>query len=129
MGAFTRRNKPMNAPPLTGVPQMMGFTLRARADEHRRPDALFRDARSAAWMQRLPWTEDLARWYDGRYQVCIALGTHGRLTSSRKGRARQRATSRNVPVRRKCAPRSIRLRITGNSRTKFMKPPRRDPLS
>jgi len=53
----------MSEKQLSGVPRTMIFTLRARADEHVRPDALFRDERAAQWIKRLPWDAELEEWY------------------------------------------------------------------
>ncbi len=65
----------MSEKQLSGVPRTMIFTLRARADEHARPDGLFRDERAAQWIKRLPWDAELEEWYAWNYQVGIAVRT------------------------------------------------------
>lgn len=53
----------------------MLIPLRARAEEHARADALFRDPQAQDWFQSLPWGADLENWYDWRYQICISVRT------------------------------------------------------
>jgi O-methyltransferase involved in polyketide biosynthesis len=62
-------------PKLNGVPRTLIFTLKARAEEHQRSDALFRDPKAAEWMQFMPWEGDLEEWYSWNYQVGIAVRT------------------------------------------------------
>ncbi|MDM9380364.1 class I SAM-dependent methyltransferase [Chlorogloeopsis sp. ULAP01] len=60
---------------LTGVPRTLLIPLRARAEEHVRADALFRDPQAWDWFQSLLWDAELETWYDWRYQVCISVRT------------------------------------------------------
>lgn len=47
--------------------------LRARADEHHRPDALFRDPLAAQWAALLPWRDDPAASYDEQVQTALTV--------------------------------------------------------
>ncbi|MEM7674963.1 MAG: class I SAM-dependent methyltransferase [Myxococcota bacterium] len=58
---------------LTGVNQTAILTLRARADEHLRPDRLFADPVAAEWMAKLAWPSDLDDWYRDQAQNNVAL--------------------------------------------------------
>jgi O-methyltransferase involved in polyketide biosynthesis len=60
---------------LTGVPRTLLIPLRARAEEHARINALFRDPQALDWFQSLLWDAELETWYDWRYQVCISVRT------------------------------------------------------
>lgn len=60
---------------LIGVPRTLLFTLRARAEEDVRADALFRDPHAAEWFQSLPWDAGLETWYGWSYQVGISVRT------------------------------------------------------
>jgi len=53
----------------------MIFTLRGRAEEHQRPDALFRDPKAVEWYQLVGWDEGLDPWYGWNYQLGIAIRT------------------------------------------------------
>ncbi|MCB9650447.1 MAG: class I SAM-dependent methyltransferase [Deltaproteobacteria bacterium] len=61
---------------LGGVSATAVLTLRARADEHRRPDGWFQDPVAAAWSEALPWPAALERWYTPFAQVKTALRAH-----------------------------------------------------
>ena len=58
---------------LTGVPRTMILTTRARADEDRRPDGLFRDQYAREWFDRLPWDADLDSFYSAQTQTGWAI--------------------------------------------------------
>lgn len=58
---------------LEGVPKTALLTLRARADEHRRPEGWLEDPLAAAWSERLAWPAELERWYSPFAQVKTAL--------------------------------------------------------
>lgn len=60
---------------MKGVSKTAVLTLRARADEHARPEAerYFADARAHAWSQQLPWPSELDRWYTPFAQAKTAL--------------------------------------------------------
>ena len=60
---------------LTGVPHTAIFTLRGRAEEQAREDALFRDPHAAEWFQYMPWDAELEDWYGWSYQVGISVRT------------------------------------------------------
>ncbi len=53
----------LQTPQLTGIPPTLLLTLRGRADEHQRSDALFQDDLAVKWSQSLPWDEDLQKLY------------------------------------------------------------------
>lgn len=53
---------------LTGVPRTALFTLRARADEHRKRRGRFEDPWAAEWLARLGWPRELDRFYSGWIQ-------------------------------------------------------------
>ncbi|ARV61055.1 polyketide biosynthesis methyltransferase [Nostocales cyanobacterium HT-58-2] len=59
----------------TGVPRTLLIPLRARAEEHARANALFRDPQALDWFQSVLWDAELENWYDWRYQVCISVRT------------------------------------------------------
>ena len=61
---------------LSGVSATALLTLRARADEHRRPDRWFADPVAAAWSEALPWPTALEPWYTPFTQVKTALRAH-----------------------------------------------------
>lgn len=63
----------MDLPP---VSQTALLTLRARADEHRRPSPLFNDPWAAAWSDKLPWPPELSRWYNSFAQAKTAIRAH-----------------------------------------------------
>ncbi|MGD2184356.1 class I SAM-dependent methyltransferase [Lusitaniella coriacea] len=58
---------------LAGVPRTMILTTRARADEDRRSNGLFRDRHAREWSNRLPWDEDLASFYGKSEQAGWAI--------------------------------------------------------
>ncbi len=58
---------------LHGVARTLAITLRIRAEEHDRPDALFRDPLAADWYTRLPAFPDLEAWYRPVFQVGGAI--------------------------------------------------------
>ncbi|AFY79162.1 O-methyltransferase involved in polyketide biosynthesis [Pleurocapsa sp. PCC 7327] len=60
---------------LSGVSCTLLFTLRARAEEHARADALFRDPRAVEWFQSLPWDAGLEDWYGCSHQIGISVRT------------------------------------------------------
>jgi O-methyltransferase involved in polyketide biosynthesis len=60
---------------LTGVPRTMLLTLRARAEEHSRKNALFRDPHAAEWFQSLPWDANLEDWYSNSHQIGVSVRT------------------------------------------------------
>lgn len=64
-----------DVPDLRGVPRTMILPLRARADEHARPDALFRDDLAVRWSTQLPLPDALAELYDWRMQIGHAART------------------------------------------------------
>ena len=51
----------------------MIFTLRPRADEHARPDGLFRDWQAAAWFAQVEWPADFEPVYDWKMQTSVAI--------------------------------------------------------
>ena len=53
----------LQTPQLIGIPRTLLLTLRGRADEHQRSDALFQDDLAVKWSQSLPWDEDLQKLY------------------------------------------------------------------
>jgi O-methyltransferase involved in polyketide biosynthesis len=61
---------------LTGVSKTLVFTLRVRAEEHARPDALFHDEHAVRWLHELPRDEHLERTYSPFFQTGIALRTY-----------------------------------------------------
>ncbi|MEM9450463.1 MAG: class I SAM-dependent methyltransferase [Cyanobacteria bacterium P01_E01_bin.6] len=61
---------------LTGIPRTMLMTTRARAEEHQRPDALFRDPKVAEWFKVLPWDTELDRLYTPLAQLSWAMRAH-----------------------------------------------------
>ncbi len=61
---------------LTGVSKTLVFTLRVRAEEHARPDALFHDEQAVRWLVELPRDEALERTYSRFFQTGIALRTY-----------------------------------------------------
>ncbi|NBD33408.1 MAG: class I SAM-dependent methyltransferase [Cyanobacteria bacterium] len=63
----------MSQSQLTGVPRTMILTTRARADEDRRPDGLFRDQYAREWFDRLPWDADLDSFYNAQTQTGWAI--------------------------------------------------------
>jgi ribosomal protein S12 methylthiotransferase accessory factor len=65
----------MNTKKLKGVARTMIWTLRPRAEEHSRPDALFRDEKAAEWYSLVAQHEDTASWYSPAFQVAIAIRT------------------------------------------------------
>jgi O-methyltransferase involved in polyketide biosynthesis len=60
---------------LTGVMATLPLGVRARAEEHQRPDRLFADPTAVAWLQDLPWPAALAAFYDWRFQTGFAVRT------------------------------------------------------
>ena len=51
------------------------WTLRARSEEHRQPNALFRDEKAIDWIQRIPWPQELDEWYSPYAQTGISVRT------------------------------------------------------
>lgn len=62
---------------LAGIPGTSLWGLKARADEHARPDSLFRDELALSWFKRLEpyFGGPLADWYSPVLQQAIALRT------------------------------------------------------
>lgn len=60
---------------LDGVPRTLFLTLRARADEHQREDALFHDEWSADWNTHAPEYPDFDEWYADDFQLTTAVRT------------------------------------------------------
>lgn len=58
---------------LHGVPRTSLLTLRARAEEQRRPTPLLVDPLAEAWMNSVGWDPILDRWYDWQMQVGINI--------------------------------------------------------
>ncbi len=48
---------------LSGVSKTAILTLRARAEEHHRPDRIFEDPTAAEWWTRVEWPVELDLWY------------------------------------------------------------------
>lgn len=63
----------MTTPELSGLARTLLLTLRARADEHARPDALFADPVAADWIARLPWQKDYDSFYSTKIQNGFAI--------------------------------------------------------
>ena len=51
------------------------WTLRARADEHLQPRALFHDDKAIEWFSQIPWPAELDEWYSDYAQMGIAVRT------------------------------------------------------
>lgn len=66
-----------DSPPLSGLPGTLLFTLRARAEETARPDALLHDPLAAAWYAQLPLSPTmqaaLAEAYSPVFQLSTAI--------------------------------------------------------
>lgn len=66
-----------DSPPLSGLPGTLLFTLRARAEETARPDALLHDPLAAAWYDQLPLSPTmqaaLAEAYSPVFQLSTAI--------------------------------------------------------
>lgn len=60
---------------LSGAARTLMFTLRARADEHTRPDRLFDDQWSAEWNIHAPEYDDFDEWYNPVFQLASAIRT------------------------------------------------------
>ena len=60
---------------LKDVAKTAVWTLRARAEEHLQPHALFRDDKAIEWIQRIPWPEELDEWYSAYAQTGISVRT------------------------------------------------------
>lgn len=58
---------------LTGVSKTAILTLRARADEHARPDRVFVDPLAAEWWGRVEWPVELDAWYSPEAQYALAF--------------------------------------------------------
>jgi len=61
---------------LAGVARTLALTLRARADEHARPDALFRDPLAVTWFAQLPRYADQDAWFNPAVQTSAAIRAH-----------------------------------------------------
>jgi O-methyltransferase involved in polyketide biosynthesis len=61
---------------LRGVERTLALPLRARAEEHVRPDRLFADPRAADWFARLPCDEQQDRWYTPVIGTSAAIRSH-----------------------------------------------------
>lgn len=61
---------------LEGAARTLALTLRARADEHARIDALFRDPQAVTWLAHLPQYADYDAWYNPVFQLASAIRTH-----------------------------------------------------
>lgn len=60
---------------LSGIPRTFVLTLRARAEEQDRNDALFDDPWSADWFSYMPKFDDYERWYNESFQLATAIRT------------------------------------------------------
>ncbi len=60
---------------LSGVARTLVMTLRVRAEEHLRPDGLFRDEQAADWYARMPRYADLDEWYNPGFVAATAVRT------------------------------------------------------
>lgn len=58
---------------LTGVSKTAILTLRARADEHRRPDRTLEDPYAVEWLDLAGWPGELDRWYAPEVQSFLAF--------------------------------------------------------
>lgn len=58
---------------LPGVSKTALLTLRARADEHARPDRIFEDPLAADWFARIEWPAELDPWYADDPQQHLAF--------------------------------------------------------
>jgi O-methyltransferase involved in polyketide biosynthesis len=58
---------------LPGVSKTALLTLRARAEEHARPDRVFEDPVAAEWWSRVSWPAELDLWYGPRAQWPLAF--------------------------------------------------------
>lgn len=58
---------------LTGVSKTAILTLRARADEHRRPDRTLEDPYAVEWLALSGWPGELDRWYAPEVQSFLAF--------------------------------------------------------
>lgn len=60
---------------LSGSTRTLFLTLRARAEEHNRPDRLFDDQWSADWQPHAPQYDDYDAWYNPTFQTMCAVRT------------------------------------------------------
>lgn len=60
---------------IEGISKTSIWTLRARAEEHRQPHALFRDEKAIEWLEQIPWPEELDDWYSSYAQTGISIRT------------------------------------------------------
>lgn len=58
---------------LTGVPQTLLLTTRARVEEHQRPDGILQDPKAVQWFQDLPWYDRLDTLYTPLSQLGWAV--------------------------------------------------------
>ncbi len=58
---------------LSGVSKTAILTLRARAEEHARSDAVFSDPLAVTWLGRTEWPSELDAWYGPDSQMSLAL--------------------------------------------------------
>lgn len=61
---------------LPGVSKTAILTLRARVDEHARPDRIFADPLAATWWAQVTWPPELDRWYGPDAQAALAFRAH-----------------------------------------------------
>ena len=61
---------------LTGVPQTLLLTTRARVEEHQRPDGILKDPKVEEWFQTLSWDERLDTLYTPLTQLGWAVRAH-----------------------------------------------------
>lgn len=63
----------MNAINLTGPARTLALTLRARAEEHNRPDSQLLDPVAAQWWAHIPRYEDFEAWYNPPFQLATVI--------------------------------------------------------
>jgi len=61
---------------LSAVSKTAVLTLRARADESKKPQRLFNDPWAVEWSQKLPWPKELDKWYTPFSQSKTAIRAH-----------------------------------------------------
>jgi O-methyltransferase involved in polyketide biosynthesis len=61
---------------LSGVSKTAVLTLRARAEEHRRPDRKYEDPKAVEWLAKTAWPSELDLWFQPTIQSLLALRAH-----------------------------------------------------